>query len=154
MGSVYVTRAGEKLRSQQQYAQVLTVFGMNNRFGKEKSYYNSASCIFETATDSSLDLVSAVGQLVKTVYREGVKFKKAGVVLSKLVPKIELQLNLFADRKRIDRDRRLMHTLDRINERSKQVYFASEGVVQPWQTKFEHKSKCYTTRWDELVKVG
>ena len=152
--SVYVTRAGEKLRSQQQYAQVLTVFGMNNRFGKEKSYYNSASCIFETATDSSLDLVSAVGQLVKTVYRDGVKFKKAGVVLSKLVPKSELQLNLFADRERIDRDRRLMNTLDRINGRSKQVYFASEGVVQPWQTKFEHKSKCYTTRWDELVKVG
>jgi DNA polymerase V len=152
--SVYVTRAGEKLRSQQQYAQVLTVFGMNNRFGKEKSYYNSASCIFETATDSSLDLVSAVGRLVKTVYREGVKFKKAGVVLSKLVPKSELQLNLFADRESIDRDRRLMNTLDRINEGSKQVYFASEGVIQPWQTKFEHKSKCYTTRWDELVKVG
>ena len=152
--SVYVTRAGEKLRSQKQYAQVLTVFGMNNRFGKEKSYYNSASCIIETATDSSLDLVSAVGQLVKKVHREGVKFKKAGVVLSKLVPKSELQLNLFADRKSIDRDRRLMNTLDRINDRSKQVYFACEGVVQPWQTKFEHKSRCYTTRWDELVKVG
>ena len=152
--SVYVTRAGEKLRSQKQYAQFLTVFGMNNRFGKEKSYYNSASCIFEVATDSSLDLVSAVGQLVKEIYGEGVKFKKAGVVLSKLLPKSEQQLNLFADRESIDRDRRLMNTLDRINERSKQVYFASEGVFQPWQTKFEHKSKCYTTRWDELVKVG
>ena len=149
----YVSRAGEKLRSQEQYAQVLTVFGMSNRFGKD-AYYNSASCIFELATDSSLDLVGAVGQLVKKVYREGVKFKKAGVVLSKLVPKDELQLNLFADRESIDRDKRLMQVLDRINMRGKQVSFASEGVSKPWQTKFEHKSQCYTTRWDELVRVG
>ena len=150
----YVTRAGEKLRLQQQYAQVLTVFALNNRFGKDTFYYNSASCIFETATESSLDLVGAVGQLVKRVYKEGVKFKKAGVVLSKLVPKDELQLNLFTDRETIDRDKRLMQVLDRINMRGKQISFASEGVVKPWQTKFEHKSPCYTTRWDELVKVG
>ena len=149
----YVSRAGEKLRSQGQYAQVLTVFAMSNRFGKD-AYYNSASCIFEIATDSSLDLVGAVEQLVKKVYREGVKFKKAGVVLSKLVPKNELQLNLFADRESIDRDKRLMLVLDKINQRGKQVVFASEGVVKPWQTKFEHRSQCYTTRWDELVRVG
>lgn len=151
--TLYVTRAGEKLRSQEQYAQVLTVFGTSNRFGKD-AYYNSASCIFEVATDSSLDLVSAVGKLVKRVYKEGIKFKKAGVILSKLVPKNELQLNLFANREIIDRDRRLMQVLDRINMRGKQVSFASEGTVKPWQTKFEHKSGCYTTRWDELVRVG
>ncbi len=148
----YVSRAGEKLRSQEQYAQVLTVFGMSNRFGKD-AYYNSASCIFDVATDSSLDLVGAVGQLIKKVYREGVKFKKAGVVLSRLIPKSELQLSLFSDRKKTARDTQLMQILDRINQRGKQVSFASEGVVNPWQTKFDHRSQCYTTRWDELVKV-
>ena len=152
--SLYVSRAGEKLRYQKLHAQVLTVFAMSNRFGKGKSYYNSASQIFDVATDSSLDLVNAVGELVKKVYKKNVKFKKAGVVLSKLVPKGKLQLNLFSDRKRMARDGRLMVALDRINERGKQVSFASEGIVKPWQTKFEHKSDCYTTRWDELVKVG
>ena len=152
--SLYVSRAGEKLRSQKQYAQVLTVFAMSNRFGKEKTYYNSASCIFDVATDSSLDLVNAVGGLVKKVYRKNTKFKKAGVVLSKLVPRGKLQLNLFSDKERIARDGRLMVALDRINSVGKQVFFASEGIAKPWQTKFEHKSNCYTTRWDELVKVG
>jgi DNA polymerase V len=135
--SVYVSRAGEKLRSQKLHAQVLTVFAMSNRFDRKNAYYNSACMIFETATDSSLDLVDVIGQLVKRVYREKVKFKKAGVVLSKLIPANQLQLNLFTDRDRTGRDRRLMETLDRINERRKQVYFASEGVIKPWQTKFD-----------------
>jgi DNA polymerase V len=152
--SVYVSRAGEKLRSQNQSVQVLTVFAMNNWFDREQAYCHSASMIFENPTDSSLELVNAIGLLSKRVYRANVKFKKAGVVLSKLIPKNQLQLNLFADRENINRDQRLMETLDKINQKGKQVYFASEGVVQPWKTKFEHKSDCYTTRWDELVKAG
>ena len=151
---VYISRAGEKLRSQKLHAQVLTVFAMSNRFDRTNAYYNSACMIFEPATNSSLALVDAVGQLVKRVYREKIKFKKAGVILSKLIPSNQLQLNLFTDRNRTGRDRRLMETLDRVNEIKKQVYFASEGVTKPWQTKFEYKSNCYTTRWDELLKVG
>jgi len=151
---MYISRAGEKLRSQKLHAQVLTVFAMSNRFDRKNAYYNSACMIFETATDSSLELVDAVGRLAKRIYREKVKFKKAGVLLSKLIPSNQLQLNLFTDRNRTGRDSRLMKTLDRINEIEKQVYFASEGVTKPWRTKFEHKSNCYTTRWDELLKVG
>ncbi len=30
---------------------------------------------------------------------------------------------------------------------------ASEGIQKPWQTQFDHRSACYTTRWDELVKA-
>lgn len=150
---LYVSRAGEKLRAQKQSAELLTAFAMNNRFGKDDAYYNSASCVFETATDSSLDLVGAAGQLAKQIYRNDIQFKKAGVILNRLVPKSRLPLNLFTDRGKLRRDERLMAALDRINQRGKQVFFASEGIVKPWQTKFEHKSGCYTTRWDELVKV-
>ncbi|MCK4998421.1 MAG: DUF4113 domain-containing protein [Anaerohalosphaera sp.] len=46
-----------------------------------------------------------------------------------------------------------LEALDRINLRAKKVYFASEGIEKPWQTKFNHRSARYTTRWNELVKV-
>jgi len=151
---LYVTRAAEKLRSQKLYAQRLTVFAMNNRFGKDEMYYNSASQIFDIATDSSLDLVGAVGQLVNKIYRKDIKFKKAGVILSKLITKENMQLNLFADREKIAKDGRLMKVLDKINALNKQVYFAGEGLEKSWKTKFERKSGCYTTRWDELIRVG
>jgi DNA polymerase V len=149
---MYVCRAGEKLRSQNLCAKVVTVFAMNNRFG-DSVYYNSASHIFETANESSLNLVQAAAKLTKQVYRKSVKFKKAGVILSKLTPKDQVQLNLFTDWGKFARDKRLMEVLDKINCLEKRVYFAGEGVEKPWQTKFERKSDCYTTRWDELIEV-
>jgi hypothetical protein len=30
---------------------------------------------------------------------------------------------------------------------------ASEGVKKPWSMKQMHKSKRYTTRWDELLEI-
>jgi len=149
----YVSRAAEKLRKQGLCVQGLTAFAMSNRFHTETAYFNSGSVIFDTATESSLELVQAIGPLTQRIYRDKVKFKKAGVILSQLVPRDKVQLNLFDNRLNRDRDKVLMQTLDKINRRGKQVYFASEGVVQPWKTKFERKSNYYTTRWDELVKV-
>ena len=148
----YVSRAGEKLRHQGLCVKTLTIFAMSNRF-HESPYYNNASCVFETATESSVDLIQEAVKLSNWVYREGVKFKKAGVILSQLVPRDNVQLNLFDNKNNRHRDKRLMATLDKINAKDKRVYFASEGIVKPWQTKFNHKSKCYTTRWDELVRV-
>lgn len=132
----------------------LTAFAMSNRFDKENAYYNAASCIFDAATDSSLELVKAVGLLAGRVFREGVKFKKAGVVLSGLVLQNQVQRTLFDNTAIRQRDSRLMATLDRLNAGGKQVYFAAEGIDKPWQTQFNHRSACYTTRWDELVQVG
>lgn len=152
--SLYASRAGEKLRGQNLCVQTLTAFAMSNRFDKANAYYNAASCIFETATESSLELVKAVGPLAARVYREGVKFKKAGVLLSGLVLQNQAQRNLFDNTAARHRDSRLMATLDRLNANNKQVYFAAEGTKKPWQTQFNHRSACYTTRWDELVQVG
>lgn len=150
----YAVRAGEKLRQQGLCVKTLTVFAMSNRFDKANAYSNAASHIFETATDSSVELVKAVGLPAARVYREGVKFKKAGVLLSGLVSKNRVQLNLFDNPATRQRDSRLMATLDRLNRHHKQVAFAAEGIVKPWQTQFNHRSACYTTRWSELVQVG
>jgi DNA polymerase V len=149
----YVTRAGEKLRQQNLCVQTLTVFAMSNRFDRATAYYNAASCVFGTATDSSLELVKAIGPLAGRVYREGVKFKKAGVVLSRLTPRNQVQLTLFDSGARRKRDMRLMAVLDRLNASGKRICFAAEGIDQPWRTQFNHRSGSYTTRWDDLVRV-
>ncbi len=150
----YAVRAGEKLRQQNLCVKTLTVFAMSNRFDRDNAYSNAASHIFETATDSSVELVKVVGPLTGRVYRDGVKFKKAGVLLSGLVPQNQVQRTLFDNPANRQRDSRLMATLDRLNSHHKQVAFAAEGIAKPWQTQFNHRSACYTTRWDELVQVG
>ncbi len=150
---LYAARAAEKLRKQGLCVTSLTAFGMSNRFG-QKAYYKSSIVIFDTPTDSSLVILESIGKLAEQIYLENVKFKKAGVVLSGLGLQRKRQLSLFDDREELRRDDELMKVIDKINVKGKNIFFASEGAQKPWQTKFNHKSNSYTTKWNELMVVG
>jgi DNA polymerase V len=149
----YLSRAAEKLRQQQLCAQSLTVFARNSPFGKAPFCAPSASFLFETATQSTLEMMKAVQVLLPKVYRREVAFHKAGVLLSGLVPAGKVQPNLFDNASVRRRDSRLMQVLDCLNASGKRVFFASEGVLKPWRTSFRSKSPAFTTRWDELPIV-
>ena len=49
----------------------------------------------------------------------------------------------------------IMNTMDRINGRygSSVIRLASEGIERSWRMKREKVSPCYTTSFDDLVKV-
>lgn len=149
----YLSRAAEKLRQQKLCAQTLTVFARNNPFGHGPFWAPSASWIFETATQSTLEMMKAAQSLLPKVYRQNTAFRKAGVLLSGLVPAEKVQPNLFDNESVRRRDSRLMQVLDRINSADKQIFFASEGIRRPWQTCFRYQSPAVTTRWSELLVV-
>ncbi len=149
----YLSRAAEKLRQQKLCTQILTIFARNSPFGKAPFCAPSASFIFETATQSTLEMNKAARILLPRIYRQNVAFHKAGVLLSGLVPAENVQINLFDDQAVRRRDSRLMQTLDRLNAVKKQVFFASEGIRKPWRTCFRSKSPAFTTRWSELLIV-
>ena len=50
---------------------------------------------------------------------------------------------------------RLMKVLDGYNAsaNSGQLFFAAEGLGKPWYMKQAHRSKRFTTRWDELLEI-
>ncbi|HOQ04187.1 MAG TPA: Y-family DNA polymerase [Anaerohalosphaeraceae bacterium] len=152
--SSYLSRAAEKLRQQKLCAQILTVFARNSPFGSAPFCAPSASFIFETATQSTLEMMKAAQTLLPRVYRPNVAFHKAGVLLSGLVPADKVQPNLFDNLPVRRRDSRLMQVLDRLNAAKKQVFFASEGIRQPWRTIFRCKSPAFTTRWSDLPIVS
>jgi DNA polymerase V len=49
-----------------------------------------------------------------------------------------------------------MRAMDGINRKlgKASIKLASEGFRKPWKMKQEHKSPCYTTRWEDLLRVG
>jgi DNA polymerase V len=149
----YAARAGEKLREQGLAARLLTVFVNTGRFAK-KRYFNSYTAEFGQATSDTRELIKAALRGVEAIYREGYRFKKAGVVLNGLVQAKYVQRGLFDH---IDRGRaeRLMRTVDGINASGRgRIGWLAEGVGQDWQVRFQMRSRRYTTRWDELVEVG
>lgn len=94
--------------------------------------------------------------LVEKVWREGVEFKKAGILLTQITEEGVLQLSLFENYDPGDsKPKQLMLVIDRLNRRYRYdtVRFAVMGHKLRWQTRAQFRSNRWTTRWDELMVV-
>ncbi len=151
----FVHRAAEKLRIQKQSAQVITVFARTSPF-KEDIYADSATAEFAIATNDTGEILRIASRLTEQIYREGQEFKKAGVIMTGLVPEGQVQGNLFEVPTDTERSSKLMNVLDDINAKFGRhtLKFASVGVKQPWLTKCSKRSPRYTTCWNELLRVN
>ncbi len=153
--SVYAARAGEKLRREGSVAGTIMVFMLTNRFRDEPQYVASTVLGFPVHTDYTAELIAFAGRGVDRMWRDGFRFKKAGVVLGDIRPATAAQLDLF-DRRDRGRSDRIMRVLDRVNARwgAGALVYVAEGLKRPWRTRFDMRSPRYTTRWDELPVVS
>ena len=149
--AAYVSRAAEKLRKDYSAAGTLMVFMMTNRFKDEPQCVKSTVIALPVPTDCTQELIHYALMGVKSIYRTGFRFKKAGVVLTDLMPANQVQTDLFDTRNR-EGSQRILKAIDRINASmgAGTIKYAAEGLTQPWRTKFEKCSPHYTTQWDDL----
>jgi DNA polymerase V len=152
--ATYMTRAAEKLRRHQMAAGVVTVFLMTNRFTDEPQYSNSVTLPLPVATQDTAELIGYALQGVEQIYREGYRYKKAGVILTAFVPAHQVQTHLFDQHDR-HRSQKLMAAIDTINaERgSGTIRYAAMGLRPGWMMRCARRSPRYMTRWNELVVV-
>ncbi len=152
--SVYTSRVAEKLRREQLAAMVLTVSLTTNEFKEGPQYSNALTLKLPIATDSTTDLIRSALQSIRAIYRDGYLYKKAGVMLTVLVPVNRTQADLFDDQDR-GKSKRLMSALDAINDRwgVGTLQYASSGISHAWMTQFHRRSPAYTTNWNELPLV-
>ncbi|PWQ95864.1 DUF4113 domain-containing protein [Leucothrix arctica] len=94
-------------------------------------------------------------RLLLKVYLQGHSYQRAGVLFMGLVPHSFEQGDLFSP-KYTDRSGSLMDTVDLINKKMGRgmVRFAGESYGGDWRMNQNMKSPSYTTRVDELYKVG
>jgi DNA polymerase V len=156
--ATYTSRAAEKLRRQHSAASVISVFIVP----KEENYMSnfrrgatvSTHTTLPSATSITQELIKPAVQLVETLYEKGREYKKAGVMLSGLVPDESIQGNLFVPPSQ-NNGRMLMDMIDNINfsMRDDVLKFATSGTTRDWKMRQELRSKRYTTRWEELYEV-
>ena len=150
----HACRAAVKLRRARLAAGVLVVFAATSRFDPEGRYENSATLVLPAPTDYTPELIRHARLGVEEIYRAGLRFKKAGVMLLDLVPAAPVQ---SAMRGGCDRARaaRLMRTLDRITARMghRALHFAAAGFDQRWRMLSHERSPRCTTRWAELLRL-
>jgi DNA polymerase V len=152
--ATYTTRATEKLRRAQRAAGVLTVFLMTNRFADEPQYANSVTIPLPVATQDTAELIQYAFRGIEQLFHEGYRYKKAGVILTALVPAHQVQTHLFDQHDR-ERSQRLMAALDALNTQwgTGTVRYGAVGLQPRWRMRCGRRSPRYTTRWQELVVV-
>ena len=152
--SSYVVRGAEKLRGERQTARVLTVFLRTSPFlEQEPQYRASKSHTFSVPTSDTRDLLNASTALLQTLWRDGYRFAKAGIMLSDFYPDGTFQPELF-DTPAKSSDPRLMSVLDQLNRHNRGgVFFASQGIARTWSLKRDYLSPQYTTHWQSLPVV-
>ncbi len=98
----------------------LKVFLRSNRFHMENGYVApECSVSFSPPTDDDALITTAAVDCLNQIFKPGQLYKRAGVVLSKIVPRQEFTLTLFEDIERqtreIEKSRRLMKAVDGLN---------------------------------------
>jgi DNA polymerase V len=151
---MYATRAAEKLREQNSKCRHISVFIATGRYSNEPQYANTASLTCQYPTSDTRDIVFFAMKGLDTIWREGYRFAKAGIMLGDFYQSNVAQLDMFSEQLPRANADVLMKALDTINHSGLgKVWFAGQGVNHPWQMKREMLSPRYTTCFDELPKV-
>lgn len=115
----YAARCALKLRKQGSVCATLSVFVQSNHFRPDlEQYDNQATATFTTPANDTTELVQAAMAVLHAIYRPGIRYKRAGVMVAGLTPAEALQPDLFyydADRRRKYND--VSAVLDTINGR-------------------------------------
>ena len=155
--ATFVARAAEKLRKQDSVAAAMQVFLMARRSRETNAHtVVSRTVVLPEPTSVTPLLARRALACVRSAFRPGTEYVKAGVVLSGLTgaSRGAAQLRLFAgpDDGRLPR---LMEAVDGINARwgRNTVRFGAMGYAGSWQMQQAWKSRRFTTCWDDLPVV-
>ncbi|NBB31644.1 Y-family DNA polymerase [Cellulophaga sp. BC115SP] len=143
-----------KLRKQKSVANYVQVFVTTNPFAKnEKQYFNSVTITLPVADSDSRVIIKNALLGFSKIYKEGYKYKKAGIIVSGIIPEDQYQLALFAHPD--SKTKKLMAVLDSINHSNgkNKLRLAAQGFDRTWKLKNERLSQKYTTRFDELLII-
>ena len=154
--SMYATRCAEKLRTQNSCTNLVEVFLHTNPFRPDLPQYKNVRFVrLPVASNSTLNVVQAALRGLQSIYRTGYQYKKAGVIVSGLVPSNTIQYNLFYPTDE-DRHTRLMTAMDKVNDREGRdvLRVAEQGFDRRWTLRQERLSPCYTTRWADFMTIS
>jgi DNA polymerase V len=156
--ATYTSRAAEKLRRQHGAAKIISVFvvtkDQDHNLNFKKYGTISSSTTLPAATSFTNELIKPAVELVDSLYEKGQLYKKAGVMLSGIVPDNSIQGNIFLPENK-NCERKLMDMIDNVNfsQRDDVLKFAASGTTRDWKMQQKLMSKRYTTRWNELFEV-
>ena len=153
----FAAKSAAQLRKQSSVTQGIIVSILTNRFNLNDPQYNTSRYIrLSFPTSETSEIVKYCRKALLDIYKEGYKFKKAGVTLTDIGQRDEVNLNLFDE---IDRAKqnRLSKAIDTINDKEgfQIVKLAIQGINKgKWNLKKDFASRCYSTRLSDVIEIN
>jgi len=151
--TVFATTAAADIRKANLVSYAVSVFIETNRFSNGPQYAPSQSVELSPATNNTKHIVRAAIQGVKEAYREGFKFKKAGVMLLDLVDADHAPQSLFDSHD--PKDGKLIEAFDQIirQQGPGAINFGTAGQASGWHSASAFRSPRFTTDWADIPGV-
>ncbi|WP_159022356.1 Y-family DNA polymerase [Formosa sp. L2A11] len=152
--STFATSCAEKLRKQKSSCHMIIVHLSSDRHNKNHAHeYGSKMITLPYPTDSSLLISTQAVAAAKQLFHAGVKYKRAGVVVTGLVPNNAFQLDLFASEN--PKHKPLMHVIDALNTKYRRhaIKLGNQDLERTWKMKQERLSPKYTTNINDIIIV-
>jgi len=152
--STFATSCAEKLRKQGSSCHVIIVQLSSDRHKKDIEQHNVSRMVsLPYPTNSSLLISTEAVQAAISMFKKGIKYKRAGVIVSGLVPVDNYQLDLFAQEN--PKHRHLMLAIDGVNNKygSHKIKLGGQDLKRTWKMRQERLTPKYTTNINDIICV-
>ena len=153
--STFAASCAEKLRVQNSSCSMVIVILRSDRHKKDSEQHRaSKTVVFPYPTDSTLTITNAAVEAVSHIFKTGVRYKRAGVIVTGLVPTDNHQLDLFL--RENPKHKPLMSTIDHLNKKFKsdKIKLANQDLDRTWKMRQERLSPKYTTKLNDIIIVS
>lgn len=151
----HIAKVCEKMRKDKVASKYFEVFIRSSKYSN-KPIYKKLSASLEAPSNNTKDFFLYAEKMLDNIYQSGYDYAKSGVTFFEIVNESKFyQPSLLDSSNNNKTEKLLLKTIDGINRKfgKKTVQFACQGINPRWVMKSSHHSPCYTTRWQDIVKV-
>ncbi|MDG5490485.1 Y-family DNA polymerase [Psychroserpens sp. SPM9] len=152
--STFATTCAEKLRKQGSSCHMIIVMLSSDRHKKELEQHRASKSVsLSYPTNSSLIISHCAVDAVMAIFKSGIKYKRAGVIVTGLVSTDNHQLHLFDAEN--PKHQPLMQSIDTLNRKYKshKIKLANQDLKRTWKMRQERLSPRYTTNINDIIVV-
>ncbi len=152
--STFATVCSEKLRKQKSCCHGVILYLRKDQYKIEKqrySFYKIGTIPF--ASNSSITISNLAVKMLKEIFEEGAIYKKAGVIVTEIIPENQKQLHLFEEEN--PKHMKLMQVMDAFHKKTgeRKIRLGNQDLQRTWKMKQDHLSPKYTTDFKEILEV-
>lgn len=152
--STFATSCAEKLRKQGSSCHMIYVMLSSDRHKKDTAQHRGSKVVsLPFPTDSSLIISREAVQAVTHIFKTGIKYKRAGVIVMGFVPTNNHQLQMFQNED--PKHKPLMHAIDNLNAKyaDYKVKLGNQDLKRTWKMRQERLTPRYTTNINDIIVV-